>query len=268
MLFQTLSRIWHSCPWTLGLCGLMLLCNLELFAGGSEAAQPVLRWLEYDRPAISDGQVWRLLTGNLVHWSREHFLLDIGVFLLVGILYERSLGRAYPWILLLSGAAVGVSLFALVPEMTLYRGFSGVDSGQFAAVLCLEVRQSLRDGNRWWFVGPAAIVFVVKLASESLTGQPFFGTDRLGDLGDPLALAHVAGVVGVLALFPVWPDRAGSVRPLSRQTSLHRGRCRMHQAAARRTEQAAQERPGSMIRRPPAARSRSEGWLTTAVAEN
>ncbi len=73
-------------------------------------------------------------------------------------MYERQVGRHYPWILLASGLAVGLGVLWLLPDMNLYRGLSGVDSGQFAAVVCVEGRLAMSRRGRWLFVGPAAAI--------------------------------------------------------------------------------------------------------------
>lgn len=198
MIRPMLNRITCHCPWTLVFAGLMLLLNLALFTEMPNPLDAVITALQFDRAEILDGQIWRLMTGNLVHWSKEHFLLDIGAFLLVGILCERSLGKSYPWMLATAGLCVGVAVLVLQPEMSTYRGLSGVDSGQFAAALCAEFRRSKKVKGDWWFVAPAAVIFLIKLVYESMTGQMFFGTESLGDLGQPIPLAHVAGAIGGL----------------------------------------------------------------------
>ena len=195
------NRSCTACPWTLGLSAAMLLFNLGLFSSAPSGMENLLTWLEYDRSAILQGQPWRLLTGNLVHWSAEHFLLDIGAFLVVGFLYERSFGRYYPLMLLLTGLFVGVSALILLPEMATYRGLSGVDSGQFCAALCLECGLAARNPRQSIFLFPAAGIFIVKVLYECLTGQMFFGTELLGDLGQPQPLAHAAGAIGAVVFF-------------------------------------------------------------------
>ena len=137
-----------------------------------------------------------------MHWSREHFLLDVGAFAMVGMLYERHLGRRYPWLLLLCGLAVGLGLLALVPRMSLYRGLSGVDSGQFAAAVCAEAWLARRDRRRWLWLAPAAAVFLLKIVSECATGQMFFGTESLGNIGEPVPLAHAAGAAAAVVFLP------------------------------------------------------------------
>jgi rhomboid family GlyGly-CTERM serine protease len=189
---------WNECRWTLGLCAVMTLLNLGLFTQAPPILRSLVDVLQFDRQAILDGQIWRLLTGNLVHWSVEHFLLDVGAFAIVGVLYERHLRPHYPWMLLASGLAVGCGVLVLMPQMAIYRGLSGVDSGQFAAALCVEVGLAVSQRRRWLWAGPAAVIFFTKILYEATSGQLFFGTEALGSIGLPTPLAHIAGaVVGI-----------------------------------------------------------------------
>jgi rhomboid family GlyGly-CTERM serine protease len=138
--------------------------------------------------------VWRLVTGNLVHWSRPHFFLDVGVFLILGLMFERSIGSSFPWLLVAMSLASGLAGLALWPPETRCRGLSGVDSGLFAAALVVEGRLALQDRARWLWVAPAAAIFIAKNGYELATGQPFFNTDRL--LG-PMTMAvtvHLAAI--------------------------------------------------------------------------
>jgi len=89
----------------------------------------------------------------------------------------------------------------LQPEMMIYRGLSGVDSGLFAIALMLECSEAKNDASRWWYIVPAAVVFIAKLGFEVTTGGMFFGTESLGDLGQPVPLAHLSGAVFASACF-------------------------------------------------------------------
>ena len=71
----------------------MLAVNAGLFPGAPEAFAQLLAILEFDRQAVLHGQVWRLLTGNLMHGSVEHLLLHVGVLLILDLLYARLLAR-------------------------------------------------------------------------------------------------------------------------------------------------------------------------------
>jgi len=193
--------------WTAGLVAVMTLTNLGLWL-----AEPIwhsaLELMQFDRDAILSGEVWRLVTGNLVHWSAEHFMLDIAAFAILGWLYEPPIRRYFesshcelrqlcsmPALILVMSCSVGLAVLFLQPEMLTYRGLSGIDSGLFAAALIIEIREAKLDPARWWFVLPALVVFIVKLVFEVVTGGLFFGTDSLGDLGQPVPLAHLIGAV-------------------------------------------------------------------------
>jgi rhomboid family GlyGly-CTERM serine protease len=198
MVPAVLTRWLRPSRWTLGIAALMLMLNAGLFFSTTYAFESLLDLLQYDRTAILQGQIWRLITGNLVHWSAAHFLLDISVFVFVGLLFEDSFGKSYPWMLLVVSLVVTISVLVGLPEMITYRGFSGVDSGQLAGVLCLEFRSRSRKMTEWFLLIGATGMFVVKLLYEVITGRLFFVTESLGDIGAPVPLAHVAGTVGAL----------------------------------------------------------------------
>ncbi len=195
-----MTKLFRLAPWTISLAAVALVANAAfVVSGGSESGfgAQLLEVLQFDRSAIAGGELWRLLTGNLVHWSAAHFWLDAGMFLIVGLVYERSVGKRYPWILLGAAGAVGLSISTFLPDLEWYRGLSGVCSGQFAVAILTELRHA-RNATGRVLAGLAATVFSTKIAYECLTGQMFFGTEGLGDLGVPIPLAHLAGTLGAL----------------------------------------------------------------------
>jgi rhomboid family GlyGly-CTERM serine protease len=177
----------------------LLFVNLGLFSGAPNWTTALLDTLQYDRQAVLDGQIWRLVTGNLVHWSPEHFVLDAGAFVLLGLIYERPLRGALARYCLVLSLAIGLSLLVFLPQLGIYRGLSGVDSGVFAAALVVEAALARGEPRRWLWLLPAAAIFVVKIAYECATGQLFFGTSALGELGLPVPLSHAAGALAAVA---------------------------------------------------------------------
>jgi rhomboid family GlyGly-CTERM serine protease len=211
MLSPSFGSWLGSVRWTLALSVLVLVVNLGLFSGGPWQTKARLLALQFDGAAIREGDWWRLLTGNLVHWSPEHFYLDGGVFLVLGLLYERHYRGLYPLLLLVSALAVGVAGVLFWDERTLCRGLSGVNGGQFAAALCVEWVRAWRSPPRWLWVGPATAIFLFWLAWESCTGRFFGGALFLSGDARPAPLAHLAGSAGALAVVAVawlcrcWP---------------------------------------------------------------
>src|SRR5688572_16466466 len=45
--------------------------------------------LQYDGERIGSGELWRLITFNLVHWDVRHLLVNAMAFVGLGLLYER-----------------------------------------------------------------------------------------------------------------------------------------------------------------------------------
>ncbi len=187
-------------PWTLFLATALVAVHfVPAIASAPAFARELPRALEFDRSAILAGDAWRIWTGNVVHWSGEHLALDVGAFLVVGLLFERAIGRAYPWVLLASATAVGGAVLVFGTEVNVYRGLSGVASGQFAIAVLFELRRARSREQLALSIG-GVLLLAAKLAYEGLTGHMMFGTEALGDIGVPLPLAHIAGTVGAVAV--------------------------------------------------------------------
>jgi rhomboid family GlyGly-CTERM serine protease len=155
------------------------------------------RVLVLDRDAVAAGELWRVATGSLVHFSTSHLLYDLAVVVLVSALLERRGWPVAP-IVLASATAIGAAVLMFTPEISRYGGLSGVACTLVAlyALDCLTVRGAAR--------GAGVLVLVlsaVKLAWEMGSGTFVF----VGDAGDafrPVPLAHVVGgAVGVAAFF-------------------------------------------------------------------
>jgi rhomboid family GlyGly-CTERM serine protease len=85
--------------------------------------------LIYDRTEIAQGEVWRLFTGSLVHFSPSHLFFNLLVFGVVGWAISN---RGYPGFrvfCILSAGLIGTTLYALRPDLAQYGGLSGVACG-------------------------------------------------------------------------------------------------------------------------------------------
>lgn len=105
-----------------GLVGLLVLAALAT-AHPAFHAGGVL-----DRDALAAGEVWRLWTGHLAHFSVSHLLVDAVVFaLLAGALRhagEQTFGR----VLFLGAAALSTSLLCCDASLAHYGGLSGINA--------------------------------------------------------------------------------------------------------------------------------------------
>jgi rhomboid family GlyGly-CTERM serine protease len=103
------------------------------------------RLLRYDRDAILAGQLWRLLTGHLVHLGGSHLVMNLVGLALIWMLFGRLMSTA-AWLATLLSSALTVSLGLLVfnPELMWYVGLSGVLHGMFLAGAILSIVSGYR----------------------------------------------------------------------------------------------------------------------------
>lgn len=160
-------------------------------------AGPLNATLVYDRVAIGQGELWRLVTGQLVHFSTAHLVYNLVALLVAGAIVEvRRDGRAAV-LLPMAAVAIGVTLYLGDPSLRFYGGLSGLVTAT-VVYLCLY---GLRDAGAWrWIcafvlVGVAAKLAVELLLQGSLVPHPAPREFAL------VPLSHVAGAVTALTWY-------------------------------------------------------------------
>jgi rhomboid family GlyGly-CTERM serine protease len=144
---------------------------------------------EYRRAAVLHGQLWRLLTGNLVHLGWAHLLRDLaGLFLIWGLFAPRMRDRTWLALILACATAVGLGLLAFSPQVAWYVGISGVLFGLFCAGALLEWPQ--RPLYAGALLLGMAMVIGWTLHAGALPGE----TRDLG--GAVVPQAHLYGALG------------------------------------------------------------------------
>ena len=204
-------------PWLTA--GLVALCaTASLVPGGAEA-------LQYDRARVAAGEVWLLLTGQMVHWSARMTAADLGMLLALGAWLEiqgerKRLARA----LVLGAGLSALAVHALSPDLSLYRGASGMASALFV-LAALRIGEDTGEAPRFlaWL---AVALFLGKDAWEAVTGQTLFA-GQLPDGVEVVPLVHLlgglAGLVSILGATPalsVDGRRAAQDPPGFRRSSL------------------------------------------------
>jgi rhomboid family GlyGly-CTERM serine protease len=125
--------------------------------------------LEYDRGAVESGELWRLLTGQLVHWTARMTIADLGVILLLGIWLERRSRKLFISSQLIAAGLIAAGLL-LSRGMEIYRGSSGLAAAAFTMVALLLLFDS-RLHMAWRGVALLAIILLVsKMIWEMRTG--------------------------------------------------------------------------------------------------
>jgi rhomboid family GlyGly-CTERM serine protease len=163
----------------------LLLCAALLLAplAGGEALQ--LQW-RYERLAVADGQLWRLLSAHFVHLDTGHALLNCTGLALLWALFARSyrLGQ-WLWALVLIVATIDLGFWFISTGLQWYVGASAVLHGVFACGCIALIRQ--RDSVGY----VASAIFVAKLLWEQLQGPLPFETKH-----PVVTVSHAYGAIG------------------------------------------------------------------------
>jgi rhomboid family GlyGly-CTERM serine protease len=184
------------------LVGPVALAVVLLAFGG----QDWVHALRYDRSGIARGELWRLLTGHLVHLSAWHLILNLLGLALIGALFTRAYS-VLQWaaIAAASVAAIGAGLFILRPQIDWYVGLSGVLHGLMAAGAVAWWRSESRP-----LAGALSLVLIAKLTWEQIHGAlPLAGSIPV------VVDAHLYGAMGgfVCAAAIVLLTRRARVKP-------------------------------------------------------
>lgn len=169
--------------------GGLVLVTLMAALAGDEGRQ----WLRYDRSGIASGELWRLLTGHILHLGLSHLALNLAGLVLVWYLVGEYIGQAL-WLIVLVVVIAGIDagLWWLEPQLVWYVGLSGVLHGMLAAGVV---------GG--WPAGGAetrvlALALAAKLAYEQWLG-PLPGSETSSG-GHVVVAAHFYGALsGLLA---------------------------------------------------------------------
>lgn len=131
-------------------------------------------------PDALSGEVWRLWTGHLAHYSFEHFLLNVVAALPpLLLLRARDRWRALVWAAVAAPAVSGMVL--MTPFGTEYRGMSALVVGLWFSAPILARRPS----------SLACVMFIVASAKLILEMSTSFSLNAIDVT--PLPLAHGAG---------------------------------------------------------------------------
>lgn len=123
-------------------CMLLLLAVL-LFVLPSSWQQ----LLAYQRESLASGELWRLITGHLLHSNLYHLLLNGGGLLIIMLLhasYQRQL--ALLWQLLFTAIVISSLMYWRQPDIQQYVGLSGVLHGLLFFGALLDIKTAKTGG--------------------------------------------------------------------------------------------------------------------------
>ena len=144
--------------------------------------------LEYHREKIATGELWRVLTGHLVHTNTWHMLLNLSSLLFIGLLFGTLLS-AKIWVgaFIFCSLAVSAAYWFIAPQFIIYVGLSAALYG----VIIVGALQDFKDNK---LIAGALLVIV----TGRVIWQQFDGaSESLADMVDSRVAieSHLYGIV-------------------------------------------------------------------------
>lgn len=145
--------------------------------------------LQWDAQAISDGQWWRILTGNFTHTNIWHLLMNTAGLWVISYLFRPTRITLFLSLIIVS-LCIGLAL--IFSDIQIYLGLSGTLHGLFAY---LALSEALSDRKSSWLL---VFGLIAKIAWEQIYGA----SDSTSSLiSARVAIeAHLAGgAIGLIA---------------------------------------------------------------------
>lgn len=155
-------------------------------------------WLTADFENLGVHTLPALVSCHLAHWSTQHLFWDVLMFFVLGWHLEKSIAKPYYFTLIASSLLIPLGVLVMQPEITSYRGLSGIDTALFALLCTSKLASGYREGSQRSI---ALFLFLLlamwsKLLFEFSTGGVMFVRN---DNFTPVPAAHLCGaVIGML----------------------------------------------------------------------
>jgi len=156
---------------------------------------PLSEILVYDKEAIAGGELWRLVTGHLVHVNTGHLLLNVAALFPLAWFLERGIGIPPAKLIsmfLISILAIDAWLFVGLPWIDQYVGLSAYLNGLYSLLMLFAWRKSGHKVFLLFLTGDA-----LKIAYEGLTNTSIFTSLPW----PPVPTAHAVGFAAGVAFF-------------------------------------------------------------------
>ena len=153
--------------------------------------------LVYDRSLILSGEIWRLLSGHLVHFSKGHLLSDLLTFAVAGLIIESRRYSGFGLLCVISAVGVGVVSLLFLPDMYRYGGLSAINISAITYLCLFSLNKN--EPKRWVYL-VILLLTVFKIIHEIATGQMLFtSADNTSIV--PVPLAHLTGIIVAILFF-------------------------------------------------------------------
>lgn len=176
---------------------MITLLSIVVFVVEHFIANSITDLLVYQRQLITQGEVWRLLTGHFLHTNGFHLLLNLAALLMLWALHGHFYSiKNYCALFLFCALATSVGIFYFNPSLIQYVGLSGVLHGIFVFGATMDIIAKDKTG---------ILLFIgvwLKIAHEQVYGA---STDVSDLIEASVAVdAHLWGAIGGLVFAVIY----------------------------------------------------------------
>jgi rhomboid family GlyGly-CTERM serine protease len=170
---------------------IIALLSLITFLSECFFGESFTQTLVYRKDLISQGEVWRLLSGHILHTNSYHLLLNLAALFMMWVLHGRFYSiKNYIYLFLFCSLTTSLGLYYFDPTLIQYVGLSGALHGVFIFGALMDINDKDKTGYLL-FIGAWA-----KIAYEQLYGS---STDVSSLIEANVAVnAHLWGAIGGL----------------------------------------------------------------------
>lgn len=166
-------------------CLILIVFMLEL-------AKPLsMQWFGFTSSSILSGEIWRIITGQLLHTNFNHVLLNLAGIILIWALHGKYYNsKHYILAVLTSLVLVGLGLLCLTPYNN-YAGLSGILHSLIVYGGFIDIKKGDKTG---WLL---LLGVLAKVFYENIIGPSKYTQDLID--ASVAVEAHLIGcIVGVL----------------------------------------------------------------------
>lgn len=158
---------------------------------------PLFNVLCFEREGIYfNNELWRLLTGHLMHTDSRHLISNIAGLWILAALYKYNHGKYLLLILLITSLCLSLLLIWYFPLVKRYCGLSGVLNSLF--VICLlQVNAHTHSKKIKHMLLSILLLYIIKLIFDQTEHSFHFSNNQWPTLG----MAHSLGAFIGLGLY-------------------------------------------------------------------
>jgi len=165
------------------------------------ASSDLTSFLIYDRNLIIEGQYWRILTANFVHFDGRHLFFNLTSFMMIGVWLEQLNRNLFGLLLITMSLTISFFLLLAKPDLIYYGGLSAIGYGSCYFLALIGTGQS----QPW---KKLSLLFLILLPIKIISDV--FLEERLLFADSPIRIvweSHAAAILFASFLFFIIKNR-------------------------------------------------------------